>query len=369
MTGMDFSPFKLQIYGLHKSLGIVVLVLGVFRLGWRFLRQPPEHLETHTRLERVLSRLIHFVLYGVLFAMPLSGWAMSSAGDFPNSFFGVFEMPDLVGKDEALFKRLRQVHSVVAYVIVGAVGLHMAGAAKHHFIDRDGTLARMSRDGLGLVGGALTVLFFGGMLMMSVVQIGQDFAQRQSAGEVAFEGAARADIQAEESAQIEEAARWVIAPDVSFIHFSATQYGQAFEGKFARFDGDIVFDPDDLERSSVRIKIDVASIATGSDDRDAQALGPEWFDTGAYPVAVFEVQRFGRVGAGYEAIGTLSIRGQVVDFTLPFSLEIKGERAVMEAQVSLNRMHFGVGSGQWADGQAIGLDVDLIIRVEASQSH
>ena len=100
MVGLAFSPFKLQVYGLHKSFGILVLVLGILRLGWRFIASSPKPLVTHKRWEKFLSHIIHVVLYGVIFAMPVSGWLMSSAGDFPVGLFGLFEMPDLIAKDQ-----------------------------------------------------------------------------------------------------------------------------------------------------------------------------------------------------------------------------------------------------------------------------
>ncbi len=359
MASMDFSPLKLQIYGMHKSFGLVVLALGIVRLAWRFIHPPPPSLETHQPWEKALSHLIHFLLYGIIFVMPLSGWVMSSAGDFPVHFFGLFEVPDIASKDEDLFKLTRGLHTLIAYAIFGAVGLHMAGALKHHFIDKDATLQRMTCSAVGFIGGALTTLFFGGMLglafLLAVVSPEEQGHTDVQAGEAAV------------SAEVpQEPGGWLIIPEESHIQFTATQYGQDFAGEFSRFDGFIVFDPDNLAGGHVRIEIHTGSISTGSADRDSQALGGDWFDVSSYPVAVFESTQFEHVEANqYVATGTLTIRNQIQPVVLPFSLEINEGVAHMQAQLSLKRTDFGVGQGQWSDGAAIGEVVKLDIAVAA----
>ena len=90
MVAMDFSPVKLQLYGLHKSLGLIVLLLVVMRLGWRLSFGTPASLNTHKSWEKALSKTIHFVLYLAIFLMPISGWVMSSAGGFSDDIFRRF---------------------------------------------------------------------------------------------------------------------------------------------------------------------------------------------------------------------------------------------------------------------------------------
>lgn len=143
MTGLDLGPQKLQIYGLHKSFGIAILVLVSMRLLWRLMNAHPLPLPNHQKWEKILARVIHGLLYVALFLMPLSGWIMSSAKGFSVSVFGLFTLPDLVRPNEGLAEVAVEVHEIVAYTMIVMIGLHFAGAMKHHVIDRDSTLRRM----------------------------------------------------------------------------------------------------------------------------------------------------------------------------------------------------------------------------------
>lgn len=133
-----------QIMAIHKSIGLTVLVLTLVRIAWR-LGHPwlplPDHM---TRFERVLARATHYGFYALLLLLPLSGWAMVSAGRRagPVSWFGAFSVPKLPtgGLDHELFE---QVHGVLGWTAVALVALHVAGALKHQYFDRDEVLARM----------------------------------------------------------------------------------------------------------------------------------------------------------------------------------------------------------------------------------
>ncbi len=142
---MDLLPLgleKLAWISRHKSIGVTILFLAVLRIIWRLSEKTPLPVGEH-RWERVVAKLAHIALYGVLIVMPLTGWLMSSAANFSVSVFGLFTLPDLVAPDQALFETLRTTHWALSWGIVGLVGLHVAAALKHHFIDRDMTLRRM----------------------------------------------------------------------------------------------------------------------------------------------------------------------------------------------------------------------------------
>jgi cytochrome b561 len=143
MTRLDPSPVMFQTYALHKSVGIVVLAIMVLRVLWCVSNPRPRALDTHKAWERHLAHGVHFALYVSLFVMPLSGWLMSSAKGFSVSVFGLFTLPDFIRPDEAMAQMMVTVHEVTAYMLIVLIGLHMAGAVKHHVIDRDGTLLRM----------------------------------------------------------------------------------------------------------------------------------------------------------------------------------------------------------------------------------
>lgn len=143
MTTLDPSPKMFQIYALHKSVGIAILTLAVLRVLWRFSNPHPYALSNHLAWEKLLARAIHFLLYVSLFLMPLTGWLMSSAKGFSVSVFGWFTLPDFIKPNDALAHLLGDIHQYAAYTLIAMIGLHFAGAIKHHIIDRDATLRRM----------------------------------------------------------------------------------------------------------------------------------------------------------------------------------------------------------------------------------
>ncbi len=145
MTKMEPGPDMFKIYALHKSVGITVLTLAVLRLIWKLSNPKPHSLPTHQKWERFLAHLTHIFLYFAIIGMPLSGWIMSSAKGFPVNLFGIegLTLPDLVSPSKEIGKLANQFHELTAYALIAAIGLHFAGAMKHHFIDKDGTLRRM----------------------------------------------------------------------------------------------------------------------------------------------------------------------------------------------------------------------------------
>jgi cytochrome b561 len=143
MHDLPLSPTKLQLFSYHKWLGITILLAAAARLAWR-VTHPAPALPDMPRWQRIAAHGIHHLLYVLLFAIPLSGWLMSSAKGFPTVWFGVLPLPDLVGKNKELGDLLKAVHEALNFGLLLLVGLHIAGALKHHFIERDDTLRRMT---------------------------------------------------------------------------------------------------------------------------------------------------------------------------------------------------------------------------------
>lgn len=129
---------------LHASIGIAILALAVLRVLWRVVELPPARPQTMKRYERVLARGTHFAFYVLLFALPLTGWALAAADTQSISFFGLFELPQLRILDGTLSEdQLEEVHEVLFNVLLGLALLHVAAALKHHLIDRDNILRSM----------------------------------------------------------------------------------------------------------------------------------------------------------------------------------------------------------------------------------
>jgi cytochrome b561 len=142
MVPLPFSPRKLQWYLWHKWIGITVFLLAWLRLAWRWGHPPPPPLPAPPWQLRAAAA-VHGALYVLLVAVPVSGWVYSSATGIQVVYLGLLPLPDLVEKDRALASVLRIVHVSLVSTLALLVLVHLAAALKHHFLDRDGVLARM----------------------------------------------------------------------------------------------------------------------------------------------------------------------------------------------------------------------------------
>ena len=126
----------------HKSFGITILALAVIRLLWRLINRPPP-LPSMPGWQRMAAHLSHAGLYALLFAMPLTGWLMSSAHNYPVSWFGLVQLPDLITPDRDLSHDLEDIHELLSNILLELAAVHVLAALKHQFVDRDGLLLRM----------------------------------------------------------------------------------------------------------------------------------------------------------------------------------------------------------------------------------
>ena len=143
MQELANSPTKIQVYGLHKSIGLTVLALTVLRLLWRLFAGVPQPAPGTPRWQLWASNATHGALYVILLAMPLSGWLYNSASGFPLKWFGLFALPRLSGYDADVKAFALGAHSTLFLALAAIVALHAAAALKHHYFDRDRTLVRM----------------------------------------------------------------------------------------------------------------------------------------------------------------------------------------------------------------------------------
>jgi cytochrome b561 len=143
MHDLPLSPRKLQLFSWHKWAGVTLFLLALLRLAWRLGHRPPALPAGMSPRQRWIAEAAHGVLYLLLFAIPLSGWLMSSAKGFQTVWFGVLPLPDLLAKDVELGKQLQILHEGLNLLLLGLVAGHVAAALKHHFVDRDDVLTRM----------------------------------------------------------------------------------------------------------------------------------------------------------------------------------------------------------------------------------
>lgn len=141
MADLPLGPQKIKLYGWHKEVGFIVLALALFRLFWRLKNISPSL--PIPPIEKLLAKGMHWLLYVLMIAMPITGWLLTSAAGFPVSFFGLFTIPNLIADNEIHRELFETVHLWLGYALITAILLHTLAALKHYLIDKDSILQRM----------------------------------------------------------------------------------------------------------------------------------------------------------------------------------------------------------------------------------
>jgi cytochrome b561 len=136
-------PEKLQLYSWHKWAGVSAFLLVWSASAWRVTHIPPALPASMPKLMQLAAHAGHLALYGLMLAIPLSGWLMSSAKGFQTVWFGILPIPDLLGKNKELGDLLQTVHMSLNLIFVATLAGHIGAALKHHFIDKDDILTRI----------------------------------------------------------------------------------------------------------------------------------------------------------------------------------------------------------------------------------
>jgi cytochrome b561 len=361
----DGAPGQYFLYQMHKSVGITILLLTVARIIWRVMNPPPPLPEDMNALEKTGSHLVHLGFYGLMIAMPLTGWLYSSVSvklDVPTVLYGVISWPDVPFVDglktEAASGVVNFIHSKLAWIAIGLLALHVAGALKHEFSAEDGVLKRMIP---GLFGsadepqapgrGALTA--FGSSLAILVVV----------AGASPLLGALSGSGQAV-SADAAFEPNWTVDNAASYITFSGIHDGNTFSGTFGNWDAAIQFDPAAPAKAEARV-----TVATGSAEASQKLYtdslkSPEWFNTAAFPSASVEILNISETGAGqYTSTARLTLKETTVDTDFPFDLQIDGATARMTGQAVFQRkpLDLGQASDPSADWVSEDVTVDVVV--------
>ncbi len=141
MHSLPIGIEKLKLYGLHKEFGLLVLWLVILRLFWRLANTSPTL--PPPLWESIAARIVQVLFYILMFAMPLTGWLLTSSVGLPISFFGLFVMPTLIPANDGLRIVFLEIHKWLAYGLIATIILHVGAALKHHFIDKDDILRRI----------------------------------------------------------------------------------------------------------------------------------------------------------------------------------------------------------------------------------
>ena len=349
---------KAWLFSLHKTLGVTAFFVALARILWAIAQPKPGLLNADKKLESFAAELVHWLLYGSLVIVPLSGWmSHAAAAGFAPIWWPFGQGLPLVPKSVTVEHFFSAVHGVATKVLIASLLLHVAGALKHHVIDRDATLRRMlpgrtalpalppqhhsTRPMLSAVAIWLLAIGFGAGLALT--------SEQDSVADVALE---------------EVISDWEVQQGT--IEITVTQFGSAVTGSFADWTAAITFDETIPvgEVGSVTTTIAIPSLTLGSVTQ--QAMGADFFDAGTYATAVYDgIIRHG--ADGYEAVGTLRIKDKYVPLTLPFNLALDGDAAEMRADITLDRRDFGIGDNV-SDEASLAFAVQVAIRLTATRN-
>jgi cytochrome b561/polyisoprenoid-binding protein YceI len=368
------------LFQLHKSIGIVILLLSLARLAWRLTHRPPPAVEGG--FSGALAHTVHVLLYVFMIGQPLTGWAMVSTDPLgiPTVLFGMIPWPHLplpAGINEAM----EVSHEVLAWSALALIILHIAGAVRHQFLLKDGLLRRIGPGGSAWAAGLLALLalalYFGtGMKIAGDVAASGGYAPSHNSeqgegqapdGEPGAEDPAALDPEPiaapepeETAAPIEAAAAtadepgpppvWTIQPG-GRLGFSVGNGDGAIRGSFSDWDGTIRFDPEHPETGVIRIEVKLASASVGDATQNKMLQEANFFSTAANPTATWRSTSIRATGPNrYSAQGTLSLKGASHPQTLTFTLTGNGLSRQVEGSGTIDRTLFGVGTGEVAAG-------------------
>ncbi|WP_421569985.1 cytochrome b [Stenotrophomonas sp. PD6] len=142
VASLQWRPWLVD---LHRPLGIAILLLALLRLVNRLRHRPPPLPADLPAWQAAAAHASHWVLYGLMLAMPLVGWAMLSAGGYPIQMWPGVLLPPIVPHDPSLYAALRSAHSLLAYVLFATVVLHLCAALFHLWVRRDGVFQAMAK--------------------------------------------------------------------------------------------------------------------------------------------------------------------------------------------------------------------------------
>ena len=348
--------FKAQLFSVHKTFGVIIFAVALARILWALTQTKPATLHPDRKAETFLADLVHWLLYISLVAVPLTGWIHHAAtSGFAPIWLPIGQNLPLVPKDEGIAKLFAGLHWAWSKIMVASILLHVAGALKHHFIDKDATLKRMWF-GTSQASTAQqhkttrTAPFAAVSVYVVVTAIGATaglYTPKSTASQVAL-------------AQV--ASDWTVTEGE--IALTITQLGSPVTGRFDDWTAAITFDENAAGvLGDVTTTIAIGSLSLGS--VTGQALGADFFNATGFPTATFAAQITAE-GDAYLADGMLTIKDIAMPVSLPFTLVVDGDVAQMAGQVTIDRRTFAVGQSM-GDETNLAFAVDIAINLSATR--
>ncbi|MDF3413426.1 cytochrome [Sulfitobacter sp. M57] len=349
---------KAWLFSLHKTLGVSAFLVAVLRILWALSQAKPGLLNADKPAESFAAELVHWLLYAALVIVPLSGWiSHAAAAGFAPIWWPFGQGLPLVPKSTGVEHVFGALHWIATKVLALSLALHIAGALKHHVIDRDATLRRML-PGEPVIGPlpaqthSKTPVLAASLVWAMVIAAGS--VMGTTGKDTARPDVALADV----------TSQWRVQD--GSIAITVVQFGNEVSGSFVDWTAAIQFDETipDGEVGHVTTTIAVPSLTLGSVTQ--QAMGADFFDAETYATAVYDgVIRHGI--DGYEAAGTLTIKDRSVPLVMPFGLAVNGDVAEMRADLTLDRRDFGIGDNVGDEG-SLAFAVKLAVKLTATRA-
>ncbi len=345
---------KAQVFSWHKTLGVLVFFVALARILWASGQVKPGALHPERRIETFAAETAHWLLYISLVIVPLSGWIEHAATTgFAPIWWPFGQSLPFVPKNEGIAHLFASLHWIFGKVMIATLLLHIAGALKHHIIDRDMTLLRMwfgaRENPVTTSKGHSKLPAIAAIGVICIAGIGiTNTNNSQSTPKPTQLAAVTSDWQVESGE----------------IAIKITQFGSDVSGQFADWTSSITFDPTPAEiMGQVKTTIAIGSLILGS--VTDQAMGADYFDVAQFAQATF-VADIKPDGDAFIADGTLTIKGISIPLAMPFTLDITDQTAEMQANITLDRRDFAIGLSQQDDSN-LGFAVDVAISLTASQ--
>lgn len=366
---MSYAPIeqslKFNLYQWHKAGGVLLLLAFGVRILWRLLsemmKQVPALPSHFPKLERVAAKLGHWGLYGLMLALPLSGWVMvsSSVYGLPTIVFGWFEWPHIpnLSGNEPVEEMAKDAHFYLAILFGFIIVAHIGAVVKHALKDHENLMSRIWWSGLSPLWAVLVLALPLGWVALGAVSP----SMQSSIATMQQEGSSynRSSLYS---------GAFVIDHSASEISFSGMHAGNNFIGVFGVWEADINFDAANLEASFLNARFDMSSATTGNTMYDGTLPQTDWFDVSNHPEARFVSTSITQNDhGGFTANGDLTLRGITQPISFDFTLsDMSASPINVSASILIDRLAFDVGKKSDASASWVSRDIAVTLNLQTN---
>ncbi|NRB01153.1 MAG: cytochrome b/b6 domain-containing protein [Rhodobacteraceae bacterium] len=355
----DTIAQKTLLFSLHKTVGIAAFFVALARIVWAIAQPKPVALHPDRRAETWLAELMHWMLYGSLVLVPLTGWLHHAATTgFAPIWWPFGQSLPFVPVDFRVAEYFSALHWLFTKVLLVAILMHIAGALKHVFVDRDVTLTRMTTGNCDVDVPSDTGTHRSPAIAATIIWLA-------ALGAGSWMGLSHESDAGAPVASAAPAGEWLVEDGTLAI--TIRQLGSEVTGSFGDWAAGIRFDPEGDEeiKGDVFVDIVIGSLELGT--VTDQAKGPDFFDTAVFPTASYTGPIIENPnGDGYLVQGLLTIRDASIPVDLPFTIVFEGDTATADGSLTLDRRDFGVGDA-YTDEGSLAFAVDVTVSLTATR--